>query len=290
MRFDWCGSTAPPAACRSSSTCPACTTCSTPLPRSRWPPRWGAGRGHRQGAGRVQRRRRPALPALRRGRLLPGRRHGGSFTLIDDYGHHPVGDGGDHRRPRRLPGRAWCWPSSPIATRAPRLLRGFRQGAVDRDALVLAEVYAAGETPIVAADGRSLARARCASPGSRAGFSSRTSPTCRSTILSAARRRRRDHHGAGSHRRGAGQARQHEEAKRPGSERCGAVPRFTCRARGSLMSVRRARRAAGRRGGCRCLRSRAGSCTSSAKGLRPPFIAPSMAAVARTARCRARSS
>jgi UDP-N-acetylmuramate--alanine ligase len=39
------------------------------------------------------------------------------------------------------------------------LLRRFRQGVSTVDALLLAEIYAAGEAPIVAADGRSLARA-----------------------------------------------------------------------------------------------------------------------------------
>ena len=39
------------------------------------------------------------------------------------------------------------------------LFRGFRKGSVLVDALLLAEVYPAGEAPIVAADGRALARA-----------------------------------------------------------------------------------------------------------------------------------
>src|SRR6185295_3888770 len=53
----------------------------------------------------------------------------GTFTLIDDYGHHPA---------------------EMAATLA---------AARGADAVLLADVYAAGEPPIVAADGRALARA-----------------------------------------------------------------------------------------------------------------------------------
>jgi UDP-N-acetylmuramate--alanine ligase len=69
-------------------------------------------------------------------------------------------------------------PAAPLHAHA-RLFRGFRQGPVHgRCAFALAEIYAAGEAPIVAADGRSLARAlRVPARSSRC--SSRTSRTCR---------------------------------------------------------------------------------------------------------------
>jgi UDP-N-acetylmuramate-alanine ligase len=46
-------------------------------------------RGDRQGAGQNFKRRRPPLPALRRGGAAGGAAH---CTLVDDYGHHPVGN------------------------------------------------------------------------------------------------------------------------------------------------------------------------------------------------------
>jgi len=50
---------------------------------------------------------------------------------------------------------AWCWPSS----RTRDCFEDFVKVIGQADAVLLAEVYAAGEAPIVAADGRSLARA-----------------------------------------------------------------------------------------------------------------------------------
>jgi UDP-N-acetylmuramate--alanine ligase len=84
---------------------------------------------------------------------------GGGFTVIDDYGHHPVEMAATLAAARgAFPGSAWCWPSSRTATparaTASRTSSGHRQRRV-----LLTEVYAAGEAPIVAADGRSLARA-----------------------------------------------------------------------------------------------------------------------------------
>jgi UDP-N-acetylmuramate--alanine ligase len=46
-------------------------------------------------------------------------RDGGSFTLIDDYGHHPVEMAAVLAAARgAFPGGAWCWPSSRTATPA----------------------------------------------------------------------------------------------------------------------------------------------------------------------------
>ncbi len=87
---------------------------------------------------------------------------GGRFTLIDDYGHHPVemqatlaaarGAFPDRRlvlafQPHRYTRTRDCFED---------FVKVIGQGA---DVVLLAEVYAAGEAPIVAADGRSLARA-----------------------------------------------------------------------------------------------------------------------------------
>ena len=62
---------------------------------------------------------------------VPARDGGGAFTLIDDYGHHPVGDGGrDRGGARRLsaaPARHRIRAASLHAHA--RLLRGLRQGA-----------------------------------------------------------------------------------------------------------------------------------------------------------------
>jgi len=86
---------------------------------------------------------------------------GGTFTLIDDYGHHPVEmqaviaaarDAFPHRRlvmafqPHRY-------------TRTRDCFEDFVRVLSSADAVLLTEVYSAGESPIVAADTRTLIRA-----------------------------------------------------------------------------------------------------------------------------------
>ncbi len=73
-------------------------------------------RGDRQGARRIQGRRAP-LPALRRRRA---RTAADRFTLIDDYGHHPVEMAAtlDAVRAAAFPDGGSCSRSSRIATRA----------------------------------------------------------------------------------------------------------------------------------------------------------------------------
>jgi UDP-N-acetylmuramate--alanine ligase len=45
--------------------------------------------------------------------------NGGTATVIDDYGHHPVEMAATIAAARgAFPTSAWCWPSSPTATRA----------------------------------------------------------------------------------------------------------------------------------------------------------------------------
>ncbi|HEX6155983.1 MAG TPA: UDP-N-acetylmuramate--L-alanine ligase, partial [Burkholderiales bacterium] len=85
----------------------------------------------------------------------------GSFTLIDDYGHHPAEMAATLEAARgAYPGRRIVLAFQPHRfTRTRDLFEDFVRVLSSVDMLLLAEVYAAGEAPIVAADGRSLARA-----------------------------------------------------------------------------------------------------------------------------------
>jgi UDP-N-acetylmuramate--alanine ligase len=86
---------------------------------------------------------------------------GGSFTLVDDYGHHPAEMAATLAAARgAFPGRRIVLAFQPHRyTRTRDLFEDFVRVLSSVDALVLADVYPAGEAPIVAADGRSLARA-----------------------------------------------------------------------------------------------------------------------------------
>jgi len=86
---------------------------------------------------------------------------GGRFTLVDDYGHHPAEMTATLAAARgAFPGRRIVLAFQPHRyTRTRDLFEDFVRVLSTADALLLAEVYAAGEAPIVAADGRSLARA-----------------------------------------------------------------------------------------------------------------------------------
>jgi UDP-N-acetylmuramate--alanine ligase len=86
---------------------------------------------------------------------------GGTFTLVDDYGHHPVETAATLAAARgAYPGRRLVLAFQPHRyTRTRDLFEDFVRVLSTADALVLAEVYAAGEQPIVAADGRTLAHA-----------------------------------------------------------------------------------------------------------------------------------
>ena len=89
---------------------------------------------------------------------LPG---GGTFTLVDDYGHHPAEMAATIAAARgAFPGRRLLLAFQPHRfTRTRDLFEDFVRVLSTVDELVLADVYPAGEAPIVAADGRSLARA-----------------------------------------------------------------------------------------------------------------------------------
>jgi UDP-N-acetylmuramate--alanine ligase len=86
---------------------------------------------------------------------------GGRFTLIDDYGHHPAEMTAVLAAARgAFPGRRLVLAFQPHRyTRTRDCFEDFVAVLGRFDAVLLADVYPAGEAPIVAADGRALARA-----------------------------------------------------------------------------------------------------------------------------------
>jgi UDP-N-acetylmuramate--alanine ligase len=86
---------------------------------------------------------------------------GGHFTLVDDYGHHPVEMAAVIAAARgAFAGRRLVIAFQPHRyTRTRDCFEDFVKVMGTADVVLLAEVYAAGEAPLVAADGRSLARA-----------------------------------------------------------------------------------------------------------------------------------
>ena len=85
---------------------------------------------------------------------------GGNFTVVDDYGHHPV------EMAATLAAARGAWPDKRIVlvfqphryTRTRDCFEDFVKVIGTADAVLLTEVYAASESALVAADGRSLAR------------------------------------------------------------------------------------------------------------------------------------
>ncbi len=90
-------------------------------------------------------------------RLSAGR----TVTLVDDYGHHPAEMQATLEAARAaFPERRIVLAFQPHRyTRTRDLFEDFVKVLAGADALLLGEVYAAGEAPIIAADGRALARA-----------------------------------------------------------------------------------------------------------------------------------
>ncbi len=86
---------------------------------------------------------------------------GGGFTLIDDYGHHPVEMQAVIAAARdAFPNRRLVLAFQPHRyTRTRDCFEDFVRVLSTADAVILTEVYSAGEAPIVAADTRSLIRA-----------------------------------------------------------------------------------------------------------------------------------
>jgi UDP-N-acetylmuramate--alanine ligase len=91
----------------------------------------------------------------------PAASGGGTFTLIDDYGHHPAEMAATLAAARgAYPGRRLVLAFQPHRyTRTRDCFEDFVKVLGSADAVLLADVYPAGEPPIVAADGRALARA-----------------------------------------------------------------------------------------------------------------------------------
>ena len=85
----------------------------------------------------------------------------GAYELIEDYGHHPVEMAATLAAARgAFPGRRLVLAFQPHRyTRTRDCFEDFVQVLGQADAVLLTEVYAAGEAPSVAADGRALARA-----------------------------------------------------------------------------------------------------------------------------------
>ena len=85
---------------------------------------------------------------------------GGTFSVVDDYGHHPV------EMAATLAAARGAWPERRIVlafqphryTRTRDCFEDFVKVLSSADAVLLTEVYAAGEPALVAADGRALAR------------------------------------------------------------------------------------------------------------------------------------
>ena len=85
----------------------------------------------------------------------------GSYTLVDDYGHHP------HEMAATVAAVRGAWPQKRLVmvfqphryTRTRDCFEDFVKVLSKVDVVVLADVYPAGETPIPGADGRSLVRA-----------------------------------------------------------------------------------------------------------------------------------
>jgi UDP-N-acetylmuramate--alanine ligase len=86
---------------------------------------------------------------------------GGHFTLIEDYGHHPVELAATIAAARgAFPGRRLVLAFQPHRySRTRDCFEDFVAVLQNVDVLWLTEVYSAGEPPIAAADGRSLAHA-----------------------------------------------------------------------------------------------------------------------------------
>jgi UDP-N-acetylmuramate--alanine ligase len=85
----------------------------------------------------------------------------GRVTFVDDYGHHPTELAATIAAARDAwPGRRLVVCFQPHRyTRTAALIDDFAQVLSTVDALILTNVYSAGETPLAGADGKSLARA-----------------------------------------------------------------------------------------------------------------------------------
>jgi UDP-N-acetylmuramate--alanine ligase len=94
-------------------------------------------------------------------RSSDGKDGGESVTIVDDYGHHPTEIAATLDAIRQgYAGRRVVLAFQPHRfTRTRDLLDDFATVLSTADALLVTEVYAAGEAPIAAADGRAICRA-----------------------------------------------------------------------------------------------------------------------------------
>lgn len=95
------------------------------------------------------------------GQFPVAQKHGGGvYTVVDDYGHHPA------EMAATLAAARGAWPDRRIVlafqphryTRTRDCFEDFVRVLGSADAVLLTEVYPAGEAPLIAADGRALAR------------------------------------------------------------------------------------------------------------------------------------
>ena len=88
-------------------------------------------------------------------------KNGGTFTLIDDYGHHPAEMAATLAAARgAFPGRRIVLAFQPHRfTRTRDCFNDFVKVLSRADGVLLANIYAAGEAPIIGADGATLAAA-----------------------------------------------------------------------------------------------------------------------------------
>ncbi len=133
-----------------------CTTCATPSPRSRSRPSSRSATTRSSGAlagfqGIGRRLEFVGDVATKAGRI----------TLVDDYGHHPTEIEATIEAVRQAwPGRRLVLAFQPHRyTRTRDLIDDFGRALSAADALLVTEVYAAGEEPIANADGRAICRA-----------------------------------------------------------------------------------------------------------------------------------
>lgn len=92
---------------------------------------------------------------------VAGQHGAGTYTVIDDYGHHPV------EMAATLAAARGAWPDRRIVlafqphryTRTRDCFEDFVRILGQADAVLLTDVYPAGEQPLIAADGRALTRA-----------------------------------------------------------------------------------------------------------------------------------
>ncbi len=91
---------------------------------------------------------------------VSARNGGGMYSVVDDYGHHPV------EMAATLAAARGAWPDRRVVlafqphryTRTRDCFEDFVRVLSSADAVLLTEVYPAGEAPLIAADGRALAR------------------------------------------------------------------------------------------------------------------------------------